>query len=241
MTVAGYDKIDVNKGLLLDLPFEEGVGVLAHDVAKPHHVASLAGHAPAWSEIVSSGLGILDFGAGLNTYLEIPGADTLDLDFTGDFSLAAWICPIYTAQPLVIMCRNTTGTCGWCMWLYNNITYGPILSFRASHGGVAPGYSECWAGNFPGSVWQLAGYSYDSVAQTITCYKNGLPITTNYTPPFPAPVACGAGNKVLIGCQEGEASNWYEGKMRRPRAWGRTLSDSDWRFLWNSEKHGVEG
>ena len=233
--VIALDKINVNEELLLDLPFEESLGLLAHDVAKPHHIASLAGHAPAWGKIESSGLSVLEFGAGLHRYLEIPGADTLDLDFVGDFSLASWIYPVYIpGVPSMVMCRNTTDACGWAMFLYDNPTYGPILSFRTNQ---ALSHCECWAANFPASVWQLVGYSYDSVAQTATCYRNGLALTTHYTPPFLPPVACGAGNKLLIGCQEGELSCWFENKMWKPRAWGRKLSDDDWRFLWHSERH----
>ena len=33
----GYDKISLNEDILLDLPFSEGVGVITHDQAKPHH------------------------------------------------------------------------------------------------------------------------------------------------------------------------------------------------------------
>jgi len=234
MTI-GYDSLDVNEDILLDLLFDEGTGVLAHDVAKPHHIASLAGHAPAWDKIVGSGLGILKFGSGLHTFLEIPGADTLDLDFIGDFSLAAWVNPVYTPTiPPMIMCRNTTDLCGWSLFLYDNPTHGPILSFRTNQAGS---HCECWAANFPTGAMQLVGCSYDSVAQTVTCYRNGLPLITNYTPPFLVPVACGAGNKLLIGCQEDELSCWFEEEMWRPRAWGRKLSDNDWRFIWDSERH----
>ncbi|GAG70812.1 unnamed protein product, partial [marine sediment metagenome] len=58
----GYDKISPNHQILLDLPFREGAGLITHDVAKPHHIADMTGHAPSWmnaSVIGASDLGIL--------------------------------------------------------------------------------------------------------------------------------------------------------------------------------------
>ncbi|GAH81602.1 unnamed protein product, partial [marine sediment metagenome] len=168
----GYDKLALNHQILLDLPFREATGLITHDVAKPHHIASLAGHAPVWGEIALSGLGVLEFGAGLNRYLEIPAADTVDLDFTGDFTLATWIYPVYTALAMIIMCRNTTGEgivgCGWCMYLYNNLLFTPstLLSLRTNQVGSR---TECYAAGFPDSEWQLVGFSRDSAGLTATC------------------------------------------------------------------------
>lgn len=234
----GYDNLLHNHQILLDLPFREASGLITHDVSKPHHIASLAGHAPAWSEVALSGLGILEFGAGLHRYLEIPGADTVDLDFTGDFSLAAWIYPVYTAQPMVIMCRNTTDVCGWCMFLFNNPTYGPLLSLRTSQGPLAGDHTECWATGFTDSEWQLVGYSRDQAGLTATCYRNGKPVTTVLgATGMLDPTACGAANKLLIGVQEGEGSGYYEGKMWRPKAWPRKTPAEEWLEMYESKNH----
>jgi hypothetical protein len=218
--------------------YREATGLITHDVAKPHHIASLAGHAPVWGEVALSGLGILEFGAGLHRYLEIPGADTLDLDFTGDFSLAAWVYPIYSAGAMVIMCRNTTDGCGWCMFLYNNPTLGPLLSLRTNQGPPVSDHSECHAAGFPDSVWQLVGYSRDAAGLTATCFKNGRPVTTVLGPGgMLDPTACGAANKLLVGVQEGEVSNHYEGYMWRPKGWPRILSAEEWLVMFETTKH----
>jgi len=232
----GYDNREINHGIVLDLPLQEGVGLITHDLAKPHHIATLTGP-PLWKEVLAEGIGPSDLGIllldGATEYLQIPGADTLDLDFTGDFSLAAWVYPVFAAQPMVIMCRNTTDACGWCMFLYDNPTLGPLLSLRTNQAGS---HTECYGADFTDSQWQLVGYSR-LTGLTATCYRNGRPITTVGGTGILNPIACGAANKLLVGVQEGEASDFYAGYKWRPRAWPRQLSDADWLSLWEHERH----
>lgn len=229
----GYDNLPFNHQIALDLPFREATGLITHDVAKPHHIATLTGP-PTWGEIALSGLGILNFN-GLAHYLEIPGADSQDLDFTGDFTLAAWIYPVYGAFSMIVMCRNTTDGCGWCMYLYDNPTLGTLLSLRTNQAGD---HTECYAAGFPDSEWQLIGFTRDSAGLTATCYKNGAPLTTVFDGiPLLDPIACVAANKLLVGVQEGEAMNFYGGKMWRPRAWPRKLSLEEWMQIFEIERH----
>ncbi|MBA7593413.1 hypothetical protein ES703_00333 [subsurface metagenome] len=237
----GYDNLGVNHGIVLDLPFREATGLITHDIAKPHHIATLTGP-PVWTDVLAAGIGPSDLGIlqlnGVNQYLQIPGADTLDLDFIGDFTLAAWVYPIYTASAMVIMCRNTTGVQGWCMFLYDNPALGPLLSLRTNQGGPAPGYTECYAAGFPDSEPQLVGFSRDSAGLSATAYKNGKPVTTVLGPTgLIDPVACGAANKLLIGVQDGEAISHYRGYKWRPRAWPWKLSDADWLSYFERTKH----
>jgi len=237
----GYDNLAINHGIVLDLPFREHSVLITHDVAKPHHIATLTGP-PTWTDVLTAGVGPSDLGIlgfnGVNQFLEIPGADTLDLDFIGDFSLAAWVYPIYGATAMVIMCRNTTGIDGWCMFLFDNVPLGQLLSLRTNQAGPAPGYTECWAAGFTDSVPQLVGFSRDSAGLSAQAYRNGRPVTTNMgAGGMIDPVACGAGNKLLIGIQEGEVISDYSGYMWRPRAWPRELSAEDWLNLFEREKH----
>ena len=226
----GYDKYPLNSGILLDLPFREGTGLITHDMAKPHHIATLTGP-PTWDTVGT--LGVLDFD-GATEYLQVPGADTVDLDFTGDFTLAAWVYPVYTVQPMVIMCRNTTDVDGWCMYLYVDVVLGNTLSLRTNQ---AAAHTDCYGAGFPASEWQLVGYSRNQAGLTATCYRNGGPIITNFGPfGILDPVACGAGNKLLVGVQDGEISAFYGGKMWRPRAWPRELAAWEWLELFHKER-----
>jgi len=237
----GYDNLRVNHGIVLDLPFREATGLITHDIAKPHHIATLTGP-PTWTDVLTEGIGLSDLGIlqfdGATQYLQIPGADTLDLDFVGDFTIVAWVYPIYGAGPMMIMCRNTTGIDGWCMFLYDNPGLGTLLSLRTNQGGPAPGYTECYAAGFPDREWQLVGYSRDSVGLSATCYKNGKPVTTVIGPSgMLDPVACGAANKLLVGVQQGEASNFIRGYIRRLEGWPWKLSDNDHLSLYERDKH----
>ena len=236
MTIS-YDNLSINHGIVLDLPFREGVGLITHDIAKPHHIATLTGP-PTWTDVLAEGIGPSDLGIllldGATEYLQVPGADTLDLDFTGDFSLAAWIYPIYGATAMVIMCRNTTDVDGWCMFLFDNPALGPLLSVRTNQ---AASHSECWAAGFLDSEWQLVGCSRNQATTTVICYRNGLPVTTVGGTAMLDPVACGAGNKLLIGVQEGEGMNFFGGYKWRPRAWPRELSAAEWLSLFERERH----
>lgn len=238
----GYDNLSIDHQILLDLPFREATGLITHDVAKPHHIADGTGHNPSWDTVWPatgpSDLGILDFD-GVAQYLEIPAATVaLALDFTGDFALAAWIYPVYTAQAMVIMCLNDTFVCGWCMYLYDNPVLGPVLSLRTSQGGVPPDHTECYAAGFPDSEWQLVGFSRDSASLSATCYKNGQPVTTVLGPTgMLDPTACGGAVNLYIGRQNPPTGSYYKGKMWRPRAWPRKLSDEEWLQLFDYERH----
>lgn len=234
----GYDNLGLNQGIVLDLPFREATGLITHDLAKPHHIATLTGP-PTWTDVLAEGIGPSDLGIlqlnGVNQYLQIPGAVTLDLDFIGDFSLAAWVYPIYTASAMVIMCRNTTDLRGWCMFLFDNPTLGPLLSLRTNQAGD---HTECYAAGFTDSEPQLVGFSRDSAGLSATAYRNGRPVTTVLGPTgMIDPVACGVANKLLIGVQEGEASDFFAGYKWRPRAWPRALTDVDWLNYFERTKH----
>lgn len=229
----GYDKLSLNHQILLDLPFREGTGIITHDVAKPHHIASLAGHAPVWGEVALSGLGILEFN-GTSQYLEIPAADTQDLDFTGDFTMATWIYPVYTSFPMCIIGRNKTNDCGWLMYLLIAVGLGNTLSLRSNQTGSRTG---AWARGFPDSEWQLVGFSVESATNSAICYKDGAPLVTAIDGGILDPVACIATRRLLIGRQEPPVDDFYKGKMWRPRAWPRKLSATDWMQIFQYERH----
>lgn len=233
----GYDKLNINHGIVLDLPFREAAGLITHDVAKPHHTTALTGP-PIRISVYSAGVGLSDLQIyqfdGATEYLQLPGVDSLDLDFVGDFSLAAWVYPVFGAAPMVVMCRNTTDARGWCMFLFDNPGLGPLLSLRTNQ---AASHSECYGAGFTDGEWQLVGYRRVQATTTATCFRNGKPITTVGGTTILDPVACGAANKLLVGVQEGEASDFYGGYMWRPRAWLGALSDAEWLSMFEREQH----
>ena len=239
-----FDKLALNHQSLLALPFEEGARLVTHDNAKPHHTLVLSGTPPTWNSL-PSGLPYIHFVVG--DYLQCPAIDSVDLDFTGDFSLAAWVSPIYGAQPMVIMCRNGTDVCGWCMFLYDNTgppPLGQLLSLRTNQVGS---HCECWATGYTGGVWQLAGYTRNSAGASAIAYRNGAALATHLTGGMLNPVACAGApaKKLLVGIQDGEGSSQYGGDIAGgpcgPRAWERELSANEWKEMFERERHWFLG
>lgn len=72
MSIGLFDKVAVNRQMLLSLPFREGVGTITQDVAKPEHLFTQGdpgGGSFAWGnlatgcpylEFVSVGFGVTD-------------------------------------------------------------------------------------------------------------------------------------------------------------------------------------
>jgi len=237
-TLLGYDKKSISDRLVLGLGFDEMAGVITHDRAKPYHPMTLSGTPATWRSL-PSGLPYLD-ADGANDYLQCPAALTVDLDFTGDFTLLAWVNPNYVGMgAMVIMCRNGTDVCGWCMWLYDNPVLGPLLSLRTNQGGS---HSECWGAGFTGNEWQLAGYTRSQANLSAICFRNGKPVVTHLgAGGMLNPVACGGAKKLLVSVQDGEVSNFYKGGMAGgpcgPRGWERELSAYEMDSLFNYERH----
>ncbi|GAG65721.1 unnamed protein product [marine sediment metagenome] len=61
-----YDALDINRDIVLDLPFREGIGTITHSVAKTHPEVRLI-NTPTWTPL-DSGLGVLELN-GTNEYL----------------------------------------------------------------------------------------------------------------------------------------------------------------------------
>ena len=240
MPVAGYEDLAVNRGLLLDLQFREGIGGLGlptHDYAKPHHttVLSKVGGAtgPAWVNL-GNNLTVLSFSrfaAGAGDYLQRAAADVGDLDFTTeDFTLAAWIHVVgLAAGSNMVFCVNATDVCGWCWYLTLNPANNNYLSFRTNQGGA---HTDCYASDFSMNEWIFIGVTRTGTVAQI--YKNGAPRLT--TGAIANAVDCACGKKLLVGCQDGEASCWFDGMMWRPRIWNRKLEDEDMASIFAMER-----
>jgi len=67
-------------------------------------------------------------------------------------------------------------------------------------------------------------------------YRNGVPLTMTYSAlGIHDPDAC---NKdLLVGTRFTKDSDWYSGLQSRPRVWGRSLSEAEWKGIYESEKH----
>lgn len=225
MPVAGYDKVALNHGLLLDLPFDEAMGTIAHDRAKPHHELTLSG-TPTWTQL-ASGLTVMEFGGG--DFLECPAASCTDLDFTtGDFTLAAWI-KFTGSLSDIIVCRGLFDADGW-NWLII-FAIPCVIQFQTCQAGATQ-YTQGDIGDAKNN-WCLLGLSR-SGANAIP-YKNGVATTISFVGTHIDPVT--SARKLHVGISDNEISYPFNGQMYRPRIWGRKLTTADWMNLFQTERH----
>lgn len=238
--VKGYDKLRVDYGMLLDLPFNEGIGAVTRDIAKPHHQNVALVHAPTWERVDLSNTPVLDFD-GANDYLECPAAATIDLDFTfEDYSILCWINPLDTGGAEMIMGRYAldgagNGIGGWELFLFA-IGGGGSLNSRHSHATLGAGNEDdsCFStGWFPGS-WVLIGVSRSGLYPVH--YRDGVPLAMTYGPSGmrnPDAIV----QDLVIGVRFSKNANYYKGKMKRPRIINRALTASDMRDVFEMERH----
>jgi hypothetical protein len=223
----GFDNYSINHQLLLALPFEEMIGVITHDNAKPHHILTLTGTPPTWNSLVT-GFPYIAFD-GAADYLQCPAANSDDLRFsTGDFTLLAWL---YNTGPVgidTIMCQNTVDACGWEFDIDNT---GKI-ALRTNQAGAHTEISAAAA--FTSSAWQLVGVTRHTTSGQF--YVNGEQALTTGT--LTDAVQCGAGaNIFFVGVQNLAASNFWGGYMALPRIWERELSDDEMKEIFDVERH----
>ena len=216
---ASYDRVRLNRGILLDLPFWEGTGVTTQDWSKNHHPMALAG-APAWAEVG------LTF-AGAPDEITCPGADSADLDFTSeDFSLVVWAYSTNLSSANVYMNRATLDACGWEWYTANG-----NLALRTNQAGSREGASGM--GCVILNAWQCLGVSRSGlVAQA---YADGQPVYTLHTAAgILDPVACGA---QTFRVANNPHANCFSGTLWRPRVWDRLLLPREFRAVFEGERH----
>jgi len=226
-----YDALDINRDILLDLPFREGIGAITHSVAKTHPAVKLI-NTPTWTPI-TSGLGVLEFN-GTTEYLEADNADTLNLRFIGDdYSIGCWL---YWAsgggdvQHLMGRYDVDVAFSGWELYLYSPT---PSLNLRHHHAGTLVGVhprsgvdSVGWTFN----EWQFVGVSRSG--DTGTFYRNAVDVTLTGTG-LVDPETCA--EDLTIGVRFTKASEYLKGKLWRPRIWGRALTQAEWAQIYERE------
>lgn len=236
--VRGYDKIEVNYGVLLDLPFNEGSGIATHDIAKSHHQdITLVG--PTWDKVALSNAGVLNFD-GLTDYLECPAADTLDLDFIGDYSILCWINWEDTGIAGEIVVGRYDIDVAHSGWeLYLAATPGvDSLTTRHHHAGtlVPPitgnPRSACYSVGWTRGVWCLLGVSRAGGGEA-QHYRNGVPLAM-VTSGLHDPEPCS--EDLVVGVRWTKNATYYKGMMKGLRLWGRALSAEEMMDIFETER-----
>jgi len=234
MTVS-YDSIAENNGILLDLPFTEGIGTVTRDRAKPHHSDVDLINTPTW-ETIASGLGVLTFDRASQEYLELDTANSLDFNFEGgNYSISAWIRWEDPMTSVNIMGRYELDHSGWEVYLYAGGSGQNYLTQRHHHAGTLVSgnpRSGCYSEGWTPEVWWLFGSSRGGVGEA-THYRNGveLPMVTGG---LVDPESCA--QDFLIGARYTKNADFYNGKMWRPRIWNRALTEADWVNIFEKER-----
>ena len=225
MPTASYDTIGVNSGILFDLPFREGTGIITQDVAKPHHPITMA-NTPTWTTL-ASGLGVLTLD-GVNQYLQCANASSADLGFTTeDYSVSGWFnwtTGGNTSQ--IIMGRYEVFVGGWELYLYENL----LLTMRHSHAGGSANRTAVYSAGWAYDTWHFMGFSRSG--STGQFYRNGVALaTTGDVLEDPESTTY----PLNIGQRYAGNTNYFKGSMYRLRIWSRVLTASEWLGLYNAE------
>jgi hypothetical protein len=232
MNYKSYDKISLNSGIVLDLPHFEGNGNIVHDISKKR-INLDAVNNPTWTNMASGNQSLTYNGT--TQYLECPAADSVDLDFTGDYSLCCWVNPLDTGTSSIIMGRYELDNSGWELY-FTNLGWESYLTLRHHHASLTPNNREgCYTTDWTPGNWWLLGISRSGLYPIM--YRNGSPLTTTYgSTGMQDPDSCG--RDLVVGVRYTKNTAYYKGQIRHIRAWDRALSSSEWLDIWNNEHNG---
>lgn len=230
----GYDKLPVNYQQALALTFEEGAGVATYDRAKAHRPEITLVGAPTWTQIAPSEKTVLDFN-GINEYLECPGADTPDLDFTDDYSLVGWVNWTDTTRSEMVLARYELDATGWEVYL--TVQPGPIyyLTQRHHHASLGGGNLRdgCFSEGWTLSQWHLMGISRAGLYPVH--FRNGAPLEMTYdVNGMRDPDACA---RDLVNCRFTKDDNFYQNQVVDLRLWPRALTVFEHQVIFLTERH----
>lgn len=230
MTI-GYDNIPMLFQTVLDIPMYEGVGMLAHDIARPPATAldktmTLTG-APTWAQWPLSNLTVLNFDETNPDFMELAVAESTDMDYqAGAFSLAAWVYAFDLGMDRYIIERGLLDTDGWYFYV---LTTGNLI-IRTNQA-AAGQTTNTAAGVLAATEWALVGVT--RLGASCRIYKNGVDVTDTagaHIDPLTS------ARKLHVGIDDTEAANQWNGYIWRPRIWSRQLSDDDFWKLFEMER-----
>lgn len=210
----------VNRGLLFSLPMFEGVGENVTDVAR-HHPVTMT-DAPSWTTL-TSGLPVLEFD-GAGNYMEVSAANSLDLDLTGDISIAAWVYGNSFAGANVLAGRYEVDASGWELYLFDT-----SLNFRTHQAAAHTGVSGA---DFAALTWMFVAVSRHGLYPLM--YRDGKAVTMTYGAGITDPVS--SSQDLVIGTRYSKDTNWLSGKLWGLRIWGREVDGSEFRRLYLQER-----
>lgn len=228
-----YDSLAVNRNLILDLPFREGIGALyTQDISIVHHQLTMVS-APAWT-ILDSYLNCLTLD-GANDYIWGTAVATADLDFTSvDYSLGGWF--FFTSGGVddkTLMSRFLVSANGWEVYHYPT---NHSITLRHHHAAGATTRTGAFSLNWTFGKWWFMGISRH--AGTAQFWRGDIDGFAAVTTSISAgglidPEPCA--QNFFIGTDT-TGTNDFNGLMWRPRIWfERYISETEWQQIWEKE------
>ena len=243
-----FDKLDINRDLLLGLPFREGSGVETRDVSKLHRLLTLndpGGGSFAWGNLATGipylQLAAVGGGPADGVYLDCPAADTGDLDFTtGDFSIGGWFNWDATGGwSEILIGRYGVDLDGWEIYLdiSGHLPIGNTLSQRHHHLSLAPSTnSNCFSVGWTPGTWHFMGISRSGGSLYPEHFREAIPLEMSYQAAgMLDPDTCN--RDLVVGTRFTKDANWYRNMLWNLRIWGRALTREDWLFILHTEGH----
>ena len=221
----GFDSISYNQELLLCLLMEAGVGTLAFDWAKPHHVCTLTG-VPVWTNLAND-LTVLNFTPGNPDYLLTAAAGATDLDFTtGDFAGACWIRPDALGNRNI--CTHGVHLADGWFW-----ELGGTGQMRLYTNQAAAVQTTIASEDVVVDVWQFVAFSRTGAAVTLSL--NGV-ANVETAAVHIDPVTAAARN-FYVGVNNAAGAAWYDGDLWNLRVWGKAITTAQFKSMWERERH----
>ncbi len=225
MSVVMYDSVDVKENILLDLPFREATGVVTQDVAKLHHPMVMV-NTPTWAQ--EGTLSVVQLN-GTSEYLLSLAADTADLNFiAGDYSLGGWLRWETGEDSQIVMGRYIVSVSGWELYLY----FTGLLTLRHHHAAGASTRTGCYSDGWVADTWHHFGVSRSGAAAIH--YRNGVALTTTHTAGGLINPETNNSN-LVIGVRTTLDTNYFSGKLWRPRIYNEALTAADWLAIYERE------
>lgn len=228
----GYDSLPMYFQTILDIAMYEGTpaapaaGALAHDIARPpltalDHTMTLSG-ATAWAQWPLSNVTVCSFVPGTFDFLQLAAVSATDLDMVAAArSAVMWVFEDIAASRY-LMCKGTN-IVGW----YWYVDAAGAIHLVTSQAGPTQQDTFSANGEVTVATWWMLGFT--RLGANVALYKNGNLLAV--TAAAHVNPAAAAGLKFLVGTDNTEGANYWDGYLWRPIVFGRQISAVEMRQI----------
>ena len=177
-------------------------------------------------------------------YLSITDANQTGLDFTGDFTLEAWIkieqLPSTVSSRFRIICRDNITTGNRAYDLMINIDDKIDLFYFDSNGKISYARIDTALTNSDVGVWMHIAVAVDVSSQTFLFYKNGDVVDSTVNVANASSVAQGDPDFAIGGRPAASPDSFFDGLIDEVRVWDDIRTSSEISDNYEKELNGDE-